>query len=215
MTLVEPRPGTGAAPADVGDEVEDPPTTVAPGSGDGGAAPSPARRRLRLALRVLGVLALVALVAATVALRRDLDRHRATTARAEAAADRVATARADAAVVAASVVAQLEGARADGEWSAEQRAAQVERLATLGLTEDDMEAALEEARSTTAAAEAERDALAATVERQALEDVELQACLVEVRRAVDAAFHAANREGVEVPPTREVCRALAATRGGS
>ncbi len=154
MTVLEVDEGTAPGPADVGAEVD-----AADAVPTGPPAPSRGRRRLRIAVRALVVAALVALVTATVLVRRDLDDRRADASRAAAAEDRLAQARADAAHLAAAVVVELEQGRADAEVSAAARTTQVARLADLGLTEDEMEAALEEARASTTATEEERDAL--------------------------------------------------------
>lgn len=185
---------------------------------EGGAEGRPSarlRRRPLVILRVVVVLAVVALVGATVAVRVELGDRRVDAAVAARAEARAVAARRDAALVAAAVASYLEQAVLDGDEAVAARREQVARLAALGLTEADMESALDGAQSTTRTVEAERDDLAADVEGQKLEDEELQVCLAEVRAAVDAAFQAANRDGVEVPATREICRSLAAARAGS
>lgn len=189
------------------DPLDDEPTPgpEVPGAGD----EHPAPRRRAGGRRAATVAALLALVAATVGLRVELGDRRADARNAAAAEARMGDGRRDVALVAEAVAAQLVRAHADGEVAAADREAQVARLAELGLTEADMEQALDDAQELTVALEGRRDALTVEVERQAVEDVELQTCVAEVRSAVDAAFHSRHRAGVEVPATREICRVLA------
>ena len=62
--------------------------------------------------------------------------------------------------------------------------------------------------------EATRDATATRVQRQAVELPQLEACLVEVRRSLDRAFHATNNPRITVPPLSDTCRVLSSAAGG-
>ncbi len=175
------------------------------------ARPLASRRVLRrLAGGVVAAGVLLVPVGALVA-RADAERE-ATTAAAEA--DQAAAARR---ATDEEVAAGLDGlavARADARTAAADVAAQRAQLADLAIAEADLERVVAETRATTEDTEETRDATATRVQRQAVELPQLEACLVEVRRSLDRAFHATNNPRITVPPLSDTCRVLSSAAGG-
>jgi predicted NUDIX family NTP pyrophosphohydrolase len=168
--------------------------------------------RLRRRVGAVGVAAGVLLVPAwALAARTDAERA-ATTAAADA--EEAASARRAAEDEVAAGLDGLGVARGDARTAAGDVAAQRAQLADLAIAEADLERVVAETRATTEDTEATRDATATRVQRQAVELPQLEACLVEVRRSLDRAFHATNNPRITVPPLSDTCRVLSTAAAG-
>lgn len=160
-----------------------------------------------------GVVATGILLAPVWALTARADAEReATTASADA--DQAAVARRAADEQVAARLGGLGVARGDARVAARDVAAQRAQLADLAIAEADLERVVAETLATTEDTEATRDATATRVQRQAVELPQLEACLVEVRRSLDRAFHATNNPRITVPPLSDTCRVLSTAAAG-
>jgi hypothetical protein len=171
-----------------------------------------ASARLGRGVAALGVAAGVLLVPVWAVTARTDAESAATAAAADA--DRAAAARRTAEAEVASRLEDMGRARGDARAAAGDVAAQRAQLADLAIAEADLERVVAEARASTEGTEATRDATATRVQRQAVELPQLEACLVEVRRSLDRAFHATNNPRITVPPLSDTCRVLSTAAGG-
>lgn len=165
----------------------------------------------RLAL-VLAALLVLALPVAAVRARSSSEHaaDRAQDRAAEARRERIA---ADERVAGAGI--DLDADRLTARAAAADVAAQRAQLADLAIAEANLEQVVADARAATAATEETRDETATKVQGQAIELPQLEACLIEVRRSLDLAFHATNNPTIVVPPLSDTCRVLSTATPGT
>lgn len=178
--------------------------------GDTPGRPASATRwvRARRTLLVVGVAA-VALVT-IVSARGERDDARRAAASDAVALDRATAARDRADRDEAEAVAAREEARADAAAAADARRAQRARLADLGLTEESVDAFVEEVEATTELVEWRRDGVSDEITLQSERIPQMDQCLVAARHAINIAFGTVIDPDTEVPAPTELCLTLMA-----